>query len=134
MNFYKVKNIPHLMVHLKSTYHQVSHCLFHHCLRLFQIGCQIYPNCFQTFDVDGKHIILQPLKPYPLSLIENHIYPIFLPQWRFACFLGLINASLSAFLGPNSDALTAFLGLINAQCQNMISPGLHLRNATRLAI
>ena len=65
-----------------------------------------------------KHLILkekilfQPLKPYPHSLIENHIYQRFLPQWCLRAFLGLINAALSAFLGLIYDVLSAFLDLI----------------------
>ena len=70
VNFSKVKNIPHLMVHLQSTHQQMSHCLFHHCLRLFQIGCQIYPNFLQTFDVEGKHILLQPLLKLGIAFLK----------------------------------------------------------------
>ena len=40
------------MAQFQNARQQMSNCLFHHCLSLFQSGCQTYPS-FQFF----KHLV-----------------------------------------------------------------------------
>ena len=111
----------------------MSHRLIRHCLRYTQTGCQIDLNFLQTFDVEGKHVLLQSLKPYPHSLIEiTFSRGDFSVNDDVSSFLGLINAALSAFFSgswPCQWCSDWFLGLINDK-KAMMQGWSHVKSLT----